>query len=191
MYGNRYHNSAVGLIRWPQTNATFHFTHSAGASASVVFNGTGVSIIGAKRPNHVRTLLWIPHIHTDNDVKGSFIVNLDGTVNSVNGSTSINPGEFNQTLFHKSGLNPLQQHSITLSNTPDGTGYVDIDYLLIETGDGKSTYASSFNALPFVNYIDSSSHDTWLDDTSTNITYDSDWQKGVGGYIDSYYNKTF
>jgi hypothetical protein len=36
------------------TNGTFHFTNSSGASASCVFNGTGATIYGAKRPNHVR-----------------------------------------------------------------------------------------------------------------------------------------
>jgi hypothetical protein len=34
-------------------NGTFHFTNVAGASAVLNFNGTGVTIWGAYRPNHV------------------------------------------------------------------------------------------------------------------------------------------
>jgi hypothetical protein len=35
------------------SNGTFHFTDSADASASVQFNGTGITLYGAKRQNHV------------------------------------------------------------------------------------------------------------------------------------------
>jgi hypothetical protein len=69
-------------------------------------------------------------------------VTLDGVVTTVDGSTANIPGDFNISLFHRSGLNPAQQHSLTISNTPHGSGDVDIDWLEIEVGDGNSTYSS-------------------------------------------------
>jgi hypothetical protein len=119
-------------------------------------------------------------------------VTLDGVVTTVDGSTANSPGDFNVSLFHRGGLNPAQQHSLTISNTPHGSGDVDIDWLEIEVGDGNSTYSScpsrAASSLPLRRVP---SQDVWLDDTSANITYDKSWAVGHGKLNSAYYNSTF
>jgi hypothetical protein len=50
-YTGPWYDSDMGTEYY--NNETFHFTNSSSASASVQFNGTGVTLYGAKRANHV------------------------------------------------------------------------------------------------------------------------------------------
>ncbi|EIN11123.1 hypothetical protein PUNSTDRAFT_133172 [Punctularia strigosozonata HHB-11173 SS5] len=142
------------------TNGTFHFTQVAGASANFAFNGSGVWLYGAQRPNH--------NVYT---------VALDGVNSTANGHTDENPGVFNFTLFSSpaSGLT-LGHHQVSLINTPTSNGYVDIDWAVIEVGDGSTNTISN---------------DFWLDDTSANFTFDKNWSVGKNSLSPQYYNSTF
>ena len=75
---------------------------------NLAFNGTGVSLVGAKRFNH-----------------GLYSVTVDGTQSaSMNGSSS--PDVFNQTLFEDDSLQN-GAHTLILEN--QSTDFVDIDYV--------------------------------------------------------------
>lgn len=75
---------------------------------NLAFNGTGVSLIGARRGNH-----------------GLYSVNIDGTQSTpVNGSA--NSDLFNQTLFE---INSLQKGAHNLVLTNQQADFLDIDYV--------------------------------------------------------------
>ncbi|KAG6863959.1 hypothetical protein C0991_001569, partial [Blastosporella zonata] len=99
------------------SESSFMATQIAGASASFVFNGTGVQIFGAKRGNH-----------------GPYSVKVDDTVyTTVNGLVP-DPGVFQQSLF---GLDGLQQgrHEVTITN--QGTTFLDVDFITWVTNIGN------------------------------------------------------
>jgi hypothetical protein len=75
-------------------------------------------------------------------LKGVYTVNLDGAVSTGDGWSERGNALFNVTLFSQYDLNPLRQHTITLMNTPVGnSGALDLNYILIESGDGESRWA--------------------------------------------------
>jgi hypothetical protein len=91
------------------TGGTFHFTQDPTANAVITFNGTGITLIGAKRQNH-----------------GLYGVSLDGnSVGTFQGTTPDVAGDFNFTLFSNTKLSQ-QQHTVTLRNLEPK--FVDIDY---------------------------------------------------------------
>ncbi|EPQ51440.1 hypothetical protein GLOTRDRAFT_140897 [Gloeophyllum trabeum ATCC 11539] len=96
---------------------TFTLTTTYAASATFSFNGTGVTIFGAKRQNH-----------------GFFNITLDGTfISTNNGSSGALDGIWGP-LF-SSG--PLEDgwHTIVVVNSGSGTaqGYFDLDYIGFNT----------------------------------------------------------
>jgi hypothetical protein len=98
---------------------------------------------------------------------------------SANGSSDNPPGVFNQSLYSATDL-PYALHDVILKNTPGPLGGdVDLDWAVVEIGDGNVT---------------SSNTDVWLDDTATgNFTYDENWTAGLptNTNLPLYYNSTF
>ena len=90
------------------TESSFTLTQTSGATLNLAFNGTGVSLVGAKRGNH-----------------GLYSVNIDGTQStSANGSATT--ALFNQTLFE---INSLQMGAHNLVLTNQQAEFLDIDYV--------------------------------------------------------------
>jgi hypothetical protein len=108
----------------------------------------------------------------------TYTATVDGNKTVANGNPN-GPDAFNATLFGQSGL-PSGAHSASLANTPtaSGTHYVDLDWAVIETGDGNPNTVSS---------------DFTMDESHPNVTYDSGWAKGdnSGGLLGQYWNNTF
>lgn len=90
---------------------------------TIAFNGTGVSLYGAKRSNH-----------------GLYTVNMDGA-DSIQANGSSSTSFFQQTLYASNNLT-LGYHSVTLENMEPN--YVDIDYVSQILGSlvGFATYLS-------------------------------------------------
>jgi hypothetical protein len=91
------------------------------------------------------------------------------------------PDLFNQTLFGTSLAPGL--HNIALTNTPAPTTpntswFVDLDWAVIEAGDGDNTTTSA---------------DFWMDDTHPNMTYSKGWIQGNDALhlLGEYWNHTF
>lgn len=93
---------------------TFTLTQSNDATATVRFNGTGVTVFGSKRGNH-----------------NLFTTTLDGDVRTGNGQDT-QAETFNQTLFASSVLSNAD-HTLVIrdasTNTDPGQSYFDIDYV--------------------------------------------------------------
>ncbi|EKM58539.1 uncharacterized protein PHACADRAFT_252958 [Phanerochaete carnosa HHB-10118-sp] len=141
------------------TDRTFHPTEQFGAAATVTFNGSAVYIFGAKRPNH--------------DV---YAVTIDGATTTANGySGSANINIFNATLFSQTGLDTSEQHQIALQNkySTSTPAYVDLDYVIITSGDGNAS---------------TQSQDTVWDDD--HAEYSIGWDTSPNGLQDNYYNQT-
>ncbi|KAI0684588.1 hypothetical protein BC835DRAFT_616767 [Cytidiella melzeri] len=136
------------------SNGTFHSTDVYGATATLVFNGSAVYLFGAFRPNH--------------DV---YSVTLDGNVTVANGNSNSTASFFQSVLFQATDLD-THQHRLVLQNayTTPAPSYVDVDYVLVTSGDGNP---------------DTQSFDTVLDDRNPNITYSSGWSAGGNS---SYFN---
>lgn len=102
---------------------TFYLTQIYGASASFSFNGTGVWIFGAKRPNH-----------------GPYNITLfsgDGASSSSSGNVASFTGNgasaqpiFQTPLFIAKDL-PQGMHEVVISNafTQAGNDFLDIDFV--------------------------------------------------------------
>ncbi|KAI0091114.1 hypothetical protein BDY19DRAFT_886314 [Irpex rosettiformis] len=103
------------------SNGTFHPTNYTGATATLTFNGSAVYLYGAFRGNH-----------------DQYSVTLDGTTTVKNGYS--NGEKFQQLMFSATNLNNVQ-HQLVLKNTYTTTGpsWVDVDYILVTSGDGDAT----------------------------------------------------
>jgi hypothetical protein len=77
-----------------------------------------VYVFGAKRANH-----------------GAYTATLDGRAAAANGSAV--PDAFAQLLFGAGGL-PYGEHTLTLANTDAQGGFVDLDYVVVTAGDGRT-----------------------------------------------------
>ncbi|KAF8574584.1 hypothetical protein K439DRAFT_1665383 [Ramaria rubella] len=133
MEGSRFNDSL-----WDDYSAdSFRVTFSEGATATLNFAGTGVSLFGAFRPNH-----------------GNFSVNLDhGTI--VNGDGNAN-NIFREPLSQNYNLSNIE-HFIQATNEPSSAGeYFDLDYVNIERviGQDKDTifHSTIDDTSPFVIY---------------------------------------
>ncbi|PSS34147.1 hypothetical protein PHLCEN_2v1815 [Hermanssonia centrifuga] len=138
-------------------NGTFHATQEYGASATLIFNGSAVYIFGARRDNH-----------------DYYTTTLDGM--STTGYGQSNTPIFNSSLFSATNLGG-QQHRLVLTNTftTPADPWVDIDYMVITSGDGNAQTQSA---------------DVWLDDGAHNITYSDGWDTSPNGLEASYYMNT-
>ncbi|KAI0783846.1 hypothetical protein BC629DRAFT_529054 [Irpex lacteus] len=140
-------------------NDTFHATNASDATATVTFNGSAVYLYGAFRGNH--------------DV---YRVTLDGD-NTFRNGRSNGSDEFQQVMFSATGLS-RDQHELVLKNNYTTTipSYVDVDYVVITSGDGNSQ---------------TQSNDTVLDDGDPSIVYSEGWEDTPNQLITDYYNNTF
>jgi hypothetical protein len=82
---------------------------------------------------------------------------------------------FNQTLFQLGGL-PFGAHTVKLANTPTAGGYVDLDWAVVEVGDGRA---------------DTPNDDIWVDDAVGNWTYDAGFGAGTNNLSPQYFDNTF
>ncbi|KAF7321255.1 hypothetical protein MKEN_00645200 [Mycena kentingensis (nom. inval.)] len=99
------------------SDSSFTLTQVDGATATFMFNGTAVTIFGAKRPNH-----------------GQLQVTIDGnSFPSVSGQGN-SPGQFQVPLF----ASPLLDQGIhTVSVTNQGTTFLDIDFVTVQYDIGQ------------------------------------------------------
>ncbi|WVF73069.1 hypothetical protein IAT40_007888 [Kwoniella sp. CBS 6097] len=143
----------------PLTNryseATFHATFTEGDRMEFKFNGTGITVYGAKRRNHGTYGVVVDELEEDY---------LDGFSSK---------DDIQAVLYEKFGLATDREHTIKVTNYPsrskDRTGnlWMDIDHVII------------------THQIPSTMYSTIIDDVSPSITYDSGWQpygSGTGGY---------
>ncbi|WVQ73037.1 hypothetical protein IAR50_002600 [Cryptococcus sp. DSM 104548] len=147
----------------PQTDKyykkTFTGTYTDGDYVSLTFNGTAITIYGAKRPNH-----------------GTYSTQLDG------GSTSLQIGysataQFQVPIFSAKSLSSDEEHTIILKNLPSETSssgtnntqwWLDIDYAVITTSTTGKVWTTSYDdQSPEISYIGSG----WSSDTSADASY--------------------
>ncbi|KAI0665910.1 hypothetical protein C8Q78DRAFT_482108 [Trametes maxima] len=102
-------------------NSTFHGTSVSGATCKFKFNGTGIWLYGAKKPDY-----------------GSFTLVVDDTVTTYDNATASDP-TFGQLLGGVSNLK-MGEHVATLMN--GGTGPIDFDSLVFETVDPQQPYVA-------------------------------------------------
>ncbi|KAJ6609889.1 hypothetical protein B0H10DRAFT_2062966 [Mycena sp. CBHHK59/15] len=98
------------------SDSSFTLTQSDGASASFVYNGTGITIFGAKRGNH-----------------GFYQVSVDGNVFPPATGKASDPGQFQVPLFSNTNL-PQGLHTVTITN--QGTTFLDIDFITWQSSVG-------------------------------------------------------
>ncbi|KDQ57585.1 hypothetical protein JAAARDRAFT_687068 [Jaapia argillacea MUCL 33604] len=100
-------------------DGTFTLSNSTGAAVTFTFDGTGVWLFGALRPNH-----------------GHYSVQLDGgTLISYDGWA--NPEQFQAVLFSAINL-PQGSHTVVLSNAGNTSyPYLDVDFITWETEMGS------------------------------------------------------
>ncbi|KAI0051870.1 hypothetical protein FA95DRAFT_1554110 [Auriscalpium vulgare] len=111
-------DTAAGDPSVPAYSAqSYHSSSAQGASATLSFNGTGIWLFGAKKPNY-----------------GTFTISVDGE--SVQGSAQSTQAAFQQMLGGKSGL-PNGSHTVTLTNTGSGAS-IDLDSVIFETQIGAT-----------------------------------------------------
>lgn len=91
---------------------SLHTTSSQDATATINFNGTGISIFGGLRSNY-----------------GTYSIMVDGQ-NVASGNASSQQDEFKQLLGSASGL-ANGPHTVVLTNT--GTSPIDIDFIDIQS----------------------------------------------------------
>ncbi|KAI0821705.1 hypothetical protein BC628DRAFT_1422514 [Trametes gibbosa] len=93
-------------------NSTYHGTSISGATAKLTFNGTGVWLYGATRPDY-----------------GSFILVVDDEVSAYSNATTAEPA-FGQILGGASNLD-MGMHVVSIMNA--GSGPIDLDGIVYET----------------------------------------------------------
>jgi hypothetical protein len=110
-------------------------------------------------------------------VQDEFTVTVDGGHQvSANGHTDLGAGVYNVTLY-SSGSLPYGTHEIAFTNTPGPAGgYVDLDWAVVEIGDGDATTPNT---------------DFWLDDSAANFTYGDGWGAAQSNLSPQYYNNSF
>ncbi|WVW86138.1 hypothetical protein I302_108179 [Kwoniella bestiolae CBS 10118] len=138
----------------PQINQyferTFYSTNNADDSVSLTFNGTGITVYGAKKSNH-----------------GMYTVQLDGRNMGTSDGYSASPA-YQQELYGVDDLSPDQEHTLVFTNAPLGVGNnltrnsFEIDSAVIRTATTGTVYTSV------------------IDDTSSIITYTGgNWVRGT------------
>nr|XP_019010275.1 uncharacterized protein I206_04743 [Kwoniella pini CBS 10737]OCF49056.1 hypothetical protein I206_04743 [Kwoniella pini CBS 10737] len=150
-YESKYPDNQSGKY----SESTFHGTFGEGDYMEYKFNGTGITIYGAKRPNH-----GVYGIKVDDIPEERY----DGKGDDV----------FQAILYQRMGLDEKVEHTIRVTNYPSATQnktdedvWLDIDHLII------------------THTIPSTMYTTYIDDSSSMIQYDSNWISygyGTGGY---------
>ncbi|WVW86137.1 hypothetical protein I302_108178 [Kwoniella bestiolae CBS 10118] len=136
------------------SESTFHGTFGEGDYMKYRFNGTGITVYGAKRPNH-----GVYGVKIDNNPEERY----DGK----------GKNEFQAVLYQKMGLDEGVEHSITMTNYPSATQnatedlWFDIDHIIITHNIPSTMYTT---------YIDDSSPSVSYDPSWVSYGY------GTGGY---------
>ncbi|KAG6831827.1 hypothetical protein H0H87_003746 [Tephrocybe sp. NHM501043] len=91
---------------------SLHTTSAQGATATINFNGTGISIFGGRRPGY-----------------GAFTISIDGQT-ATTGSANSDQESTNEALGSLSNL-VYGPHTVIITNT--GGSPIDIDYVNVET----------------------------------------------------------
>ncbi|WVR00237.1 hypothetical protein IAU59_007379 [Kwoniella sp. CBS 9459] len=137
------------------SDATFHATFTEGDRMEFRFNGTGVTVYGAKRGNH-----------------GTYGVIVDELEEDFMDGYSAKD-DMQAVLYEKFGLSTDREHVIKVTNYPSrskgrtGRLWMDIDHVII------------------THQIPSTMYTTYIDDNAPSIEYGSGWQSygsGTGGY---------
>ncbi|KAL6310410.1 hypothetical protein BKA93DRAFT_755971 [Sparassis latifolia] len=139
--------------------SSFHATSVGGAYAEFAFNGTGIWLYGARRPDY-----------------GSYTVLVDNNVVAHTNATAAN-STVGQFLGGTSNL-PMGQHNVVLRNA--GTGPMDIDSLVLETQIG-----STGDSVITTNIDDSSSRFTYTPSVRWALVDDSQFYNNTLHYSDA------
>ncbi|KAK8845360.1 hypothetical protein IAR55_006073 [Kwoniella newhampshirensis] len=108
---------------------TISYTSSAGAAASLIFNGSALYVFGMTGPEF-----------------GSFQISIDSsTIGTYNASTTVET--YNTLLFFTTHLDPSSQHEIQIKNQNDGKLFA-LDYIVAvqPTRDGKGESSQTASA---------------------------------------------
>jgi hypothetical protein len=90
---------------------TKSWTQTINATASFTFNGTSITLIGAKRANH-----------------GNYTVQLDDGREEEFSGREPDPGVFQTALYSRDGLDGEKVHTVVLKNLARGEeGFLDLD----------------------------------------------------------------
>jgi hypothetical protein len=94
----------------------------------------------------------------------------------VLGNGSADPDVFDALLFGQSGL-AFGPHEVVLTNdwTTPTPSFVDLDYVVLTLGEGKSSMVLN---------------DTSLDDNSANFTYSQGWDNSANDFSPQYFAQT-
>ncbi|KAI0091119.1 hypothetical protein BDY19DRAFT_933898 [Irpex rosettiformis] len=141
------------------SNGTFHATDQYGATATLTFNGSAIYLYGAFRPNH-----------------DTYWVTLDGNVTVGNGNPNSTMNLFQHLMYSATNL-PDGEHHLVLQNkySTAGASWVDVDYMLVTSGDGNPV---------------TQSHDTVLDDVNKSIRYSAGWDISPNDVTANYFKNT-
>ncbi|KAH8828268.1 hypothetical protein DL96DRAFT_1602491 [Flagelloscypha sp. PMI_526] len=119
---------------------SFHSSSVQGATATIKFNGTGINIFAANRPNY-----------------GSFQLKVDGNVISQGQAASSQP-EFNKLIASSTGLSN-GPHEAILENTSQAT--IDLDMVEIVTQIGPPGYSDAPDAAATLSWEDGEAFAIW------------------------------
>ncbi|KAE9411216.1 hypothetical protein BT96DRAFT_982989 [Gymnopus androsaceus JB14] len=103
---------------WSYSGSSYHITSTQGATATIAFNGTGLTIFGGHRTNY-----------------GTYQISVDGKV--VASESSAGQNTVLQVMGTASGLSNGQHTAILTSSSASP---IDIDYVSIETEIGEPGY---------------------------------------------------
>ncbi|KAH7100137.1 hypothetical protein BKA62DRAFT_771856 [Auriculariales sp. MPI-PUGE-AT-0066] len=127
-----------GAISFYSDGGTYHGTNTVNSAATITFNGTGITLYGAKRYNHGTVTFHdtaASVLSGELYLAGAYTVNLDGedTVGQGHSGEPI----FGFVMYNRQNLNN-GPHTLKLSNTPTNATakksyWVDIDYVILTT----------------------------------------------------------
>ncbi|WVQ84456.1 hypothetical protein IAT38_006608 [Cryptococcus sp. DSM 104549] len=155
--GTKFYDPMVGSY----TDSTFHGTYTEGDQMKFAFNGSGIALFGAKRPNH--------------GVFGAKVDDGDEMFVDTYAATSV----YNQRLWALAGLSTSEEHIVIITNYPSKSDitssvnqwWIDIDYLV------------------FTHPVSGSLYITTIDDTSSAVSYGNGWAP-YGSSNNVYFNRT-
>lgn len=101
-------------------NQTYHLSSQNGDTATLAFNGTGIYIFGARKPEY-----------------DGYSVTLDGG-SPFEASATAATAQYNVLLYSATALDVTMEHQVVLQNSQGSSQEtsLDIDYMVITAGDG-------------------------------------------------------
>ncbi|KAI0783837.1 hypothetical protein BC629DRAFT_1723730 [Irpex lacteus] len=137
------------------SNGTFHATDQLGAKATLTFNGSAVYLYGAFRPNH--DIYW---------------TTLDGSTSIRNGNPNSTENLFQRLMYSAEDLSS-EQHQLIVENkyNTSGPSWVDVDYVLVTSGDGILSWDDSPNDF-ITSYYNNTMHRTSQTSATATISFE-------------------